>query len=211
MSPSLPAPFCDVATLIPDAVLDIRYAGYNNFVGRPVDGYHAARAILTRPAARALVRAADALRAQGYRLCLFDAYRPQRAVDHFMRWAQDPQDTCGKAQFYPQLEKKDLFPLGYIAARSGHSRGSTVDLTLAYPDGSAVDMGGPFDFFGPVSALYAAQITPAQRTNRALLHQAMTDAGFRDYSEEWWHYTLRDEPYPNTYFDFPILPEAGRD
>lgn len=204
MAASMPENFCYVTDSVPDALLDIRYAGEYNFVGTPIDGYHAPRAILTRPAAKALAQAADALRVQGYRLLIYDAYRPQRAVDHFVRWAQAPSDDRMKAVFYPSLEKSELLPRGYIAARSGHSRGSTVDLTLADMDGTPVDMGGTFDFFSPVSAQDAAEITTAQRRNRRLLRRVMLAHGFTDYSEEWWHYRLADEPYPDTYFDFPI-------
>lgn len=204
MDTSLPRDFCYVTEYVPDALLDIRYAGENNFVGAPIDGYCAAQAILTRPAAQALASAAEAFRAQGLRLLIYDAYRPQRAVDHFVRWAQDPADDRMKAAFYPALDKTELFPRGYIAARSGHSRGSTVDLTLVHADGTPLDMGGTFDFFGPVSAHGASGVTPAQLQNRKLLRRVMLAHGFADYSEEWWHYRLADEPYPDTYFDFPI-------
>lgn len=203
-SESMPRDFCDVSALIPDALLDIRYAGTHNFVGEPIDGYFAPQAILTRPAAQALCHAAADFRAMGYRILIYDAYRPQRAVDHFVRWAQT-DDARMKAEFYPTLSKNELFPRGYIAARSGHSRGSTVDLTLVDGDGTPLDMGGAFDFFGPVSGHDAPGLTSLQRENRALLRRIMLAHGFTDYSEEWWHYRLANEPYPDTYFDFPIV------
>ena len=205
MDASMPQDFCYLTDFVVDALLDIRYAGENNFVGAPIDGYLAPRAILTRPAATALARAADALRAQGYRLLIFDAYRPQRAVDHFVRWAQSPADDRMKPLFYPDLCKSELFPRGYIARRSGHSRGSTVDLTLSCPDGAPVDRGGTFDFFGPVSAHGAHGLSAGQLQNRELLRRVMLSHGFDDYSEEWWHYRLAKEPYPDTYFDFPVV------
>ena len=203
MIESMPETFCRITELIPDALMDIRYAGTHNFVGEPIDGYAAPQALLTIPAAQALQCAAADFRAMGLRMLVYDAYRPQRAVDHFVRWAQN-DDQRMKAEFYPALEKSELFPRGYIAARSGHSRGSTVDLTLVQADGTPLDMGGEFDFFGPVSAHDAPGLTPLQRENRELMRRVMMKHGFTDYSEEWWHYRLADEPYPDTYFDFPI-------
>lgn len=195
--------FMSVTQAVPDAVLDIRYAGTYNFVGEPIDGYLAHRALLTREAASALSRAADTFRRDGYRVVVYDAYRPQRAVDHFVRWAGMPDERM-RAAFYPDLEKGVLFERGYIARRSGHSRGSTIDLTICRMDGESVDMGGPFDFFGPVSAHGARGITDQQAQNRAYLCGVMEASGFCRYDEEWWHYTLAGEPYPETYFDFPI-------
>lgn len=195
--------FVSVTEAAPDAVLDIRYAGTYNFVGERIDGYGDHRALLTTQAAQALRGAADALRKDGYRLVIYDAYRPQRAVDHFIRWAQSPDERM-RAAFYPDIDKAHLFARGYIIGRSGHSRGSTIDLTICRMDGESVDMGGPFDFFGPRSAHGAAGLTARQAENRAYLRRTMEAHGFQPYVEEWWHYTLRDEPYPETYFDFPI-------
>lgn len=200
----LPNGFVYVKALIPSAQEDVRYAGSHNFIGRPVDGYAAARIVLTSEAAKALKAAAEAFAAKGYTLLLYDGYRPQRAVNHFMRWAEDMQDTAAKAEFYPHLDKAELFDRGYIARRSGHSRGSTIDLTLLDSDGNPLDMGGEFDWFSPVSGHDYAGLTDTQKANRLLLKDGMMDAGFSPYSEEWWHYRLKDEPYPDTYFDFVI-------
>lgn len=200
----LPEGFVFVRDVIPSVREDIRYAGCHNFMGRPADGYAAPHAVLTREAALALRDAAEAFQAQGYTLLLFDGYRPQRAVNHFMRWAEDASDTVAKAEFYPTLKKAELFDLGYIARRSGHSRGSTVDLTLLDASGRELDMGGGFDWFSPVSGEAYAGLSDAQRANRLLLRQGMMAAGFLPYSEEWWHFRLANEPYPDTYFDFVI-------
>lgn len=205
MNRKLPEGFVYVTDVIPSAREDIRYAACHNFMGRPADGYLAPRAVLTREAAMALACAAGAFEEQGLYLLIFDGYRPQRAVDHFARWAQDPQDTLAKAEFYPDVDKRDLFDLGYIARRSGHSRGSTVDLTLVRADGMPLDMGGGFDWFSKISSHDWPHLTPAQRENRLLLKAGMIAAGFAPYSEEWWHYRLDPEPYPDTYFDFPII------
>ena len=201
----LPQTCAYVREIGPDALEDIRYAGSHNFMGRPADGYRAARAVLTLPAALALKKAAAEFAKKGLRLLIYDAYRPQRAVDDFVRWAQDENDTVGKAEFYPTLEKRELFPRGYIARRSGHSRGSTVDLTLTDAKGTPLDMGGEFDWFSPISAHEYAYLTVEQKENRRLLKDGLEDAGFEAYSEEWWHYRLKDEPYPETYFDFEII------
>ncbi|MBQ7455257.1 MAG: M15 family metallopeptidase [Clostridia bacterium] len=197
--------FVPVTDVVPDAALDIRYYSENNFVGERIDGYEAPLALLTREAAEALKAAADELRAQGWRVKIFDAYRPQRAVDHFVRWAEDAADIRMKARFYPDLDKTELIPGGFIAARSGHSRGSTVDLTLLdAATGVEADMGGPFDFFGERSHPDYAAVTPAQHANRMRLRDAMLRHGFRPLSTEWWHFTLENEPYPDTYFTFPV-------
>ena len=162
-------------------------------------------ALLTREAAEALKKASDILSAQGYRLKIFDAYRPQSGVDHFKRWARDPSDTRMKPYFYPDVDKSQLFVRGYVASHSGHSRGSTVDLTiLEMATGKEVDMGGPFDFLGPRSHVDCPDITAQQQENRMILRRAMMQAGFRPYEKEWWHFTLRGEPYPDTYFTFPV-------
>lgn len=196
--------FVYIRDVIPGIQEDIRYAGSHNFIGRPVNGYTAARSVCTKECADALKAAAAVFAADGFTVLVYDAYRPQRAVDHFVRWSLDLSDTFGKAEFYPTLDKADLFEKGYIARRSGHSRGSTVDLTLIGPDGRLLDVGGEFDWFSPVSGHAYADLTPAQKQNRAYLRRVMEEAGFCAYSEEWWHYRLKDEPYPDTYFDFPI-------
>ena len=202
---ALPAGFVRLGEAIPGIVVDARYHGAENFVGAPVDGYEAPVAILTQAAADALRQVQATLRARGFGLKVFDAYRPQIAVDHFVRWAADPADERTKAEYYPAVPKSALFARGYIAELSGHSRGSTVDLTVVrLSDGAELDMGTPFDFFGPESAVAHDDLTDAQRANRRLLADAMRKHGFEPYPEEWWHYTLADEPYPDTYFDFPV-------
>ena len=190
---------------IPDIVLDIRYASRDNFVGAPIDGYHRPVALLTREAATALKKVQDTLRPLGLGLKVFDAYRPQKAVDHFARWMQNPADTLTKHRYYPDVRKADVFDLGYVASRSGHSRGSTLDLTLIETaTGKEVDMGSPWDFFGEISWHASDQVTTSQKANRQKLKNIMSHCGFRPYAKEWWHYTLRNEPYPDTYFDFDV-------
>ena len=190
---------------VPDALLEIRYFSTYNFVGDRIDGYEQPVALLTREAATALKAVSDDVIARGYRLKIFDAYRPQTAVSHFVRWAQDPDDTRMKDCFYPELKKDVLFPMGFIAEYSGHSRGSTVDLTLVdMTAGKEVDMGGAFDYFGERSHADYRGITGEQYANRMLLRQAMLRHGFRPLETEWWHFTLDNEPYPDTYFTFPV-------
>ena len=197
--------FVNLSVAVPDVILEIRYYSTYNFVGARVDGYEAPVALLTREAAAALKGASDELVSRGYRLKIYDAYRPQRAVDHFVRWSQDPDDVKMKPYFYPELEKDRLFDLGYIARHSGHSRGSTVDLTLFDMRAEKeVDMGGTFDYFGELSHPGYRGVTQAQFAARALLREVMTKHGFKPLEEEWWHFTLQDEPFPNVYFDFPI-------
>lgn len=207
-SARLPQGFVYLYDIIPDVRLDLRYNTGHNFVGERIDGYLAPRAILSREAAVAMAQVQQALRPFGLGLLVFDAYRPQRAVDHFVRWAQDLEDTRTKDEFYPDVDKQDLFREEYIAARSSHSRGSTVDLTLVAldaPSGDAgLDMGTGFDFFGPESWPDYAGITPAQRAHRLLLRSLMLQHGFMPYPKEWWHFTLANEPFPETWFDFPV-------
>jgi len=200
-----PEGFVYLDEAVPEALFEVRYAGPENFVGTRVDGYEAGRAIATRQAAEALRRAALVLRPFGLGLKVFDAYRPQQAVDHFVRWAADHGDQRRKAEYYPQVDKENLFRDGYIAKRSGHSRGSTVDVTLfSLEDGSELDMGTSFDFFGPQSAPAFTGVPAQARANRALLQRVMVESGFRPLKEEWWHFTLVEEPFPGTYFDFPV-------
>jgi len=202
---SLPQGFVYITDVMPDVLLDIRYYSTYNFVGARVDGYLAPVAILTKEATHALKKVGDELRAQGYLLKIFDAYRPQKAVQHFVRWARDLSDTTYRHVFYPYVDKSKLFALGYIAQRSGHSRGSTIDLTLVeIGTGKELDMGAPFDYFGPISGHGTNLITKEQTAHRELLKNAMVRHGFRINNEEWWHYTFVSEPFPNTYFNFDV-------
>ena len=198
--------FVLLTDVIPDALLEIRYYSTFNFVGKRIDGYHAPVAYLTIEAAQALKKASDDLRKQGYAIEIFDAYRPQTAVDHFKRWAKDLDDLEMKPYFYPDVDKTDLFKLGYIAEKSGHSRGAAVDLTIVdMRNGMELDMGGSYDFFGELSHSYHTEgLTEQQIQNRSILRKAMTDNGFSYLPEEWWHFLLENEPYPDTYFDFPV-------
>ena len=218
------AGFVHLAEVIPDAILDIRYYSTYNFVGDRINGYELPVALLTTEAAKALQTVSDYVKAHGYRLKIFDAYRPQRAVNHFKAWSQDVDDTRMMAFFYPNLDKSALFAKGYIMEKSGHSRGSTVDLTL-FDMGAEkeVDMGGTFDWFGieshtdwcgnpdtgeylgvPEGTASANGITAVQFRNRMLLRQVMLSHGFKPIATEWWHFTLVNEPYPDTYFDYPV-------
>lgn len=191
--------------ILPDADYDIRYYTGENFIGKRIDGYKAPLAILTLRSARALKKVSDEVEQQGYRLKIIDAYRPQKAVNHFVVWSKQPADTEMKELFYPDIAKKNLFKLGYLSSKSGHSRGSTVDLTLVYKKtGEEVDMGSRVDFLGAISAHGAKHLTKEQRTHRHVLKTAMVKHGFKPYSKEWWHYTYKDEPYKNTYFDFDV-------
>ena len=199
-----PAAFVDAASVVPGLIVDARYASLHNFVGRPIDGYEAPRCFLTKPAAEALAQVARDLAARGLALKVFDCYRPARAVANFVRWAHNLNDTAGKREFYPDVDKRVLFRDGYISSRSGHSRGSTVDLTLAKADGGELDMGTPFDFFSPRSWPGSPSVSPEAKQNRALFAAAMRARGFRPYPREWWHFTLAHEPFPDTYFDFPV-------
>ena len=197
--------FVLLSEAVPDAILEIRYYSTYNFVGERIDGYEEPLAFLTKEAAAALKEVSDDLVEDGYRLKIFDAYRPQEAVTHFMNWALDPDDVKMKEYFYPELDKEVLFPQGYIAEHSGHSRGSTVDLTLFdMTTEKEVDMGGTFDYFGELSHPDYTDITEEQYANRMILREAMLSHGFRPLDEEWWHFTLDDEPYPDTYFTFPV-------
>ncbi|MDA7920695.1 M15 family metallopeptidase [Verrucomicrobiales bacterium] len=182
---------------------DVRYATSSNFVGKKVDGYQAKKIILTRRAAEALKKVQADLKTQGYALKVFDAYRPQRAVNHFMRWVRDRNDQKTKSKYYPDIEKSTLAGGGYISGRSSHSRGSTVDLTLVKLGKGEVDMGTKFDYFGPESSHNSSQVTPAQRANRQRLRSAMSRGGFASYHKEWWHYSLRNTPFSQA-FDFPV-------
>lgn len=218
--------FVTLTDAVPDAILEIRYFGTFNFVGERIDGYEEPTALLTKKAAEALREVSDELVQQGYRLKIYDAYRPQKGVDHFVRWAADVNATSMKEYFYPDLDKGVLFEQDYIMSKSGHTRGSTVDLTLFdMKTEKELDMGGTFDWFGPEShpdfcgdptdGTYTGDnskspsdpprsITAQQFENRMILRRAMLKHGFKPLDSEWWHFTLRDEPFPDTYFNFPV-------
>jgi len=226
---TMPDTFVHIETVIPDALLDIRYYTDHNFLGVKVDGYLAPACILTRQAAEALAKVQKDLAPFAMTIKIYDCYRPQQAVDHFVRWAKDIDDTKTKKEFYPTVDKRNLFRDGYIAARSGHSRGSTVDLTIVplpvplqppyrageplkecyLPAGvrfadNSLDMGTGFDCFHELSHPENKNLGPQQRAHRLLLKTLMAKHGFRNLPEEWWHFTLNNEPYPNTYFNFPV-------
>ena len=211
------AGFVNITDVVPDAILEVRYFGTYNFVGARIAGYEQPTALLTREAAEALRAVSDDVKAKGYRLKIYDAYRPQMGVDHFVRWGKDLNDTLMKQYFYPKEMKDSLFIKEYIATRSGHSRGSTVDLTLFdMCTEKELDMGGTFDWFGkeshpncggdPETGIYRPNdtLTVDQFAHRMLLRDAMLRHGFKPYDCEWWHFTLKDEPYPDTYFEFPV-------
>ncbi len=190
---------------IPDLDVELRYFTDHNFVGMPIEGYKSNRLILSKEAAEALKKVQEDLRNQNLCLIVFDGYRPQIAVDHFVRWAKNLGDTINKQEFYPEVEKQFLFSEGYIASKSGHSRGSTIDLSIIDANtGELLDMGGFFDFFGEKSWTDNPDITETQKQNRSILLTAMEKHNFRNYEKEWWHYTLRWEPFPDTYFDFLV-------
>jgi D-alanyl-D-alanine dipeptidase len=227
--PKAPKDFVALSTVDPTIIQEMRYFTRHDFVGERIDGYEQPICILTRPAAEALHQAQTTLRRQGYSLKVYDCYRPQRAVDHFVRWAEDLNDQSMKAEFYPNVDKTRLFADGYIAEKSGHSRGSTMDLTIVklparpthpyvpgqplvpcyapqeqrFPDNS-IDMGTGFDCFDTLAHTLDPRIQGQQRANRLLLKSTMEKAGFVNLAEEWWHYTYQPEPYPNTYFNFPV-------
>lgn len=201
----LPEGFVYAKNVIPDLNVELRYFSSNNFIGDTIDGYKANKLILTKETAEALKKVQHELHQQNLCLKVYDGYRPQRAVNHFMRWAKDLNDTINKQQFYPDVEKRYLFREEYIATRSGHSRGSTLDLTII--DGitnEPLDMGSPYDFFGKESWVNHDDLTEIQMANRQLLQKVMLKHNFRNYAKEWWHFTLRWEPFPKTYFDFEI-------
>ena len=198
--------FVNLSEVVPDIIMEVRYHSTYNFVGERIDGYEVPCVLMTREAAAALKAVSDDLKAKGYRLKVYDAYRPQMAVDHFMRWAEN-NDTSMKKYFYPKIAKDRIIPEGYVDRKSGHSRGSTIDLTLFdMKTGKEVDMGGTFDYFGELSHPDYKKITKSQYKNRMILRDAMIKYGFKPLATEWWHFTLKDEPYPDIYFTFPVRP-----
>jgi len=224
-----PEGIVDIQKVIPEILLDIRYYGPHNFLGEKVDGYMAPKCLLTRQAAECLAKVQKELGQFSLSLKIYDCYRPQRAVDHFVRWAKDIDNSKTKKEFYPTVDKRNLFIDGYIDSKSGHSRGSTVDLTIVplpvsrqqdYIPGeklsecylptakrfgdNSIDMGTGFDCFHELSNTLNKNIANQQKINRLLLKTLMEKHGFRNYDKEWWHYTLNNEPYPNTYFDFVV-------
>ena len=224
-----PAGFVSLKAEVPSIVVEMRYLTAHNFIGRPIRGYRDPLCIVTRETAEGLFKAQEAVRAEGYTLKVYDCYRPQRAVDDFVAWGKRLRDQKMKAEFYPRVDKRDVFEDGYIATKSGHSRGSTVDLTLVrrpparqerYRRGdrlrdcaaprakrfrdNSIDMGTGYDCFDPLSHPFNARVKGKQRANRMILRRAMLAAGFKGLETEWWHFTLRDEPYPETFFDFPV-------
>ena len=201
----IPDGFINVTKIIPDLDVELRYYSTNNFVGDTINGYKANILYLTKAAAKQLQMVQAELQTQNLCLKVFDGYRPQRAVNHFVVWARDLNDTITKSKFYPHVKKQYLFIEGYIASRSGHSRGSTVDLTIVDGEtGKPLDMGSPFDFFGEKSWVNYTGINEEQKKNRLLLQTVMLKYGFGNYPKEWWHFTLRNEPFPDTYFDFEV-------
>ena len=200
-----PRGFVVLAEYVPEIVQEIRYYSTYNFIGDRIAGYEEPCALVTIEAARALKEISDRLNVQGYRLKVFDAYRPAKAVRHFVMWGVDDLDQRMKPFFYPDLEKEELFEKGYIARLSSHSRGSTIDLTLLdMKTGKEVDMGSQFDMFSEISHPDYTGITKEQYYNRMFLQNAMVKGGFETISCEWWHFTLQNEPYPDTYFEFPV-------
>ncbi|MCL4148607.1 UNVERIFIED_CONTAM: hypothetical protein GTU68_040605 [Idotea baltica] len=204
-SGTLPEGFVYVKELIPKLRTDLRYYSENNFIGKPIDGYIKPKCILTKKAAEALKKVQEDFEKLGFGLLVFDAYRPQRAVNQFVQWAQDTTDTKMKEKYYPNIDKKDLFKEEYIAAKSGHSRGSTVDLSIvSLKTGHILDLGSDFDLFDEKSHVNFKNVTKNQRSIRLMLQRRMVKHGFKPHEKEWWHFTLVKEPYPDTYFDFSI-------
>jgi D-alanyl-D-alanine dipeptidase len=202
---TLPEGFVYAKEVIPKLRTDLRYYSSNNFIGEPINGYIKPKCILTKEAAQALKKVQEEFERLGFGLLVFDAYRPQTAVNHFVRWSKDSTDTKMKKQFYPNINKKDLFNEGYIASKSGHSRGSTVDVSIvSLRTGHILDLGGPYDLFDKKSWIDYKNITKNQRAIRLMLQRRMVKHGFKPYEKEWWHFTLVKEPYPNKYFDFPV-------
>lgn len=207
MAKNIPDNFVELKMYIPTINLDIRYFTTDNFVGARIDGYKSPKALLSVHAANALRNVQSELAIFGLGLKIYDAYRPQQAVDHFIRWAKDPNDIEMKLNYYPEIDKESLFEEGYLIDRSSHSRGSAVDVSIVSlhkTDPKELDMGTNWDFFGPDSWPQSFMVTPQQRANRMFLYHMMRKHGFKPHKKEWWHFTLENEPYPDQYFDTPI-------
>ena len=201
----IPSAFKDVQKAIPGIQLDVRYFSTDNFVGKRIDGYKASKIYLTNETVEALKKIQKELQKDQMGLKLFDGYRPQKAVDHFVRWAQILNDTLTKKKYYPKVHKTELFKQGYIASKSGHTRGSTIDVTIIHlATGEELDMGSSWDMFDPISWVENDKINSEQQKNRNFLQNLMLRNGFENYPQEWWHFTLKNEPFPGTYFDFNI-------
>ena len=203
---TLPKHFCHLHDIAPSIVQDLRYFTSNNFIGRPITGYYKPQCLLTMQAAHALANVQKQLAKKGLGIKVFDCYRPQMAVNDFITWSKDKSDQKMKEQYYPRVDKADFFKLGFVATRSGHTRGSTADLTLVdLATKKELDMGGQFDFMDKQSHPFAKGLTTRQFQNRMLLRRIMIRNGFKPLSTEWWHFTLRNEPYPRRYFNFPLV------
>lgn len=199
------AGFVFVDEAVPGIRWDAKYATWDNFTGRPVDGYLANRIIGTQELCAALQRAQEEAASRGFGLLLWDGYRPQRAVDRFLQWSREPEDGRTKWRHYPNIDRASMFEQGYVATKSGHTRGSTVDLTLYHlATGELARMGGDHDLMDPISHHRARGVSRVEARNRVHLRRVMETCGFGAYESEWWHYTLKDEPHPDTYFDFPV-------
>ena len=207
-SQELPPGFTILKEVVPDLIVDLRYGTYENFIGNPINGYVSNKAVGTNELAAALKKAQKVFNSYNLGIKIYDSYRPQRAVNDFIKWSKVQSDTISKANYYPKLKKNTLFDLGFIAKKSGHTRGSTVDLTLIYirgnKKGEELDMGGPWDFFGDLSNYSFLKISEEQKQNRKLLRKTLINSGFVPYEKEWWHFTLKDEPFPDTYFNFVV-------
>jgi D-alanyl-D-alanine dipeptidase len=200
-----PKGFVYLNKVTPTIGVELRYFSTNNFIGTRIDGYKDTVAIVTKPTALALKKIQEELQEFGLSLKVFDGYRPQQAVDHFVKWAKVLNDTLEKNTYYPNVSKSELFKQGYIASKSGHTRGSSIDLTIVDNETrKELDMGSPYDFFGMESHPMYAEITKEQRANRLLLRNVMETHHFKPYQNEWWHFTLKKEPFPATYFNFPV-------
>jgi len=204
-APPLHEDFVYLKDIMPNLRSDLRYYGSNNFMGRQAKGYNSPKCILTKEAAYALKKVQEEFERIGFGLLIYDAYRPQSATNDFILWAQDESDTTMKMQFYPNIDKKDVFTKGYVSVKSGHSRGSTVDLTIvSLKTKMILNMGSEYDLFDEISHVENSTISNNQRSLRLLLKRRMEKHGFKSYEKEWWHFTFENEPFPNTYFDFPV-------
>lgn len=204
-SAQLPEGFVYLGDVDKTIKTELRYFSTTNFIGKKIDGYHNNCVIVTKKTAEALKEVQKILIGKGLSLKIFDAYRPQQAVDHFVRWAKDQNDTLMKKEYYPSVPKSELFKRGYIASKSGHTRGSTIDVTIVdLTTNKDLDMGSPYDFFGEESHPFYKKITKKQKENRMYLRELMILCGFVPYENEWWHFTLTNEPFPKTYFNFPV-------